>query len=125
MEPADAQRYDRYLVPDENDDYSALFSMIQTKVTNLPEKGDAKFLITEDTVEKYISPAVRENPNWRKNEVRFYYDDNDESVSIEYRSKEAGGFSREYGNSLPQYHIKQDKGDAFVLKSNMFFDGNL
>jgi len=65
------------------------------------------------------------NPNWRKNEVRFYYDDNDESVSIEYRSKEAGGFSREYGNSLPQYHIKQDKGDAFVLKSNMFFDGNL
>jgi len=42
MEPADAQRYDRYLVPDENDDYSALFSMIQTKVTNLPEKGDAK-----------------------------------------------------------------------------------
>jgi len=115
MEPADAQRYDRYLVPDENDDYSALFSMIQTKVTNLPEKGDAKFLITEDTVEKYISPAVRENPNWRKNEVRFYYDDNDESVSIEYRSKEAGGFSREYGNSLPQYHIKQDKGDAFVV----------
>lgn len=125
MEPADAHRYDRYLVPDENDDYSALFSMIQTKVTNLPEKGDAKFLITEDTVENYISPEVRANPNWRKNAVQFYYDDNDESVSIEYRSKEAGGFSRKYDNSLPQYLIKQDKGDAFVLKSNMFFDGNL
>jgi len=45
--------------------------MIQTKVTNLPEKGDAKFLITEDTVEKYISPAVRENPNWRKMKYGF------------------------------------------------------
>lgn len=125
MDSKEASRYDRYLTPDENGDYSTLFSMIQDKVAKLPEKDDAKFLFMEDIIPNYY-PAAHTDPNWRKRAAEFYYDDTDRSVSIAYRSKEAGGFNRTYDNTFPEYLIKQDRDDGgFVLKSNMFFDGNL
>jgi len=125
MSEAEASRYDRYLIPDENDDYSNLFTMIQDKVTELPTKDEAKFLFLEEIIPTYYPPALT-NPDWQKSTAEFFYDDNDKSISVSYNSKESGIRSRKYNNSFPEYVLKQSHSDAkFVLKANMFFDGNL
>lgn len=94
------------LINDDENNYVALFNYIQQKVDRLPEAADAKFLFNDDTVEDYF-----------ENDVCDY-----DGTGVKIFRTAPGVGSNDFTKSLYNYEIN---GANFILRSSMYFDGNL